>query len=257
MALTQRAQEIARKNDMVMEVRNSWGNKVPVWKPLYSQEKGLRLGITRQQMAYSLRSATNGVPLGEYREGDVFMPILLKDADRDSMNLNDIKTLPVYSAKGRSVKVEQVIDDFSLDYEYSVVKRYNRQRYMMMQCEPKRGANTMAAFSQLWQEIQQEVQVPEGYKLQYFGEQSEQGDCRQYSVDVRSDLSHPVVPLPEILPEAGLDHVYVASDLHRCGIGVAGVWQVARFLCHVRSVRSDRYEYQECDRAGGRNRIAA
>ena len=50
-ALTQRAQEIARKNDMVMEVRNSWGNKVPVWKPLYSQEKGLRLGITRQQMA--------------------------------------------------------------------------------------------------------------------------------------------------------------------------------------------------------------
>ena len=173
-ALTPRAQEIARKNDMVMEVRNSWGNKVPVWKPLYSQEKGLRLGITRQQMAYSLRSATNGVPLGEYREGDVFMPILLKDADRDSMNLNDIKTLPVYSAKGRSVKVEQVIDDFSLDYEYSVVKRYNRQRYMMMQCEPKRGANTMAAFSQLWQEIQQEVQVPEGYKLQYFGEQSEQ-----------------------------------------------------------------------------------
>ncbi len=74
-ALTQRAQEIARNYDQVMEVRNSWGNKVPVWKPLYSQEKGLRLGITRQQVAYSLRSATNGVPLGEYREGDVFMPI--------------------------------------------------------------------------------------------------------------------------------------------------------------------------------------
>ena len=62
-ALTQRAQEIARNYDQVMEVRNSWGNKVPVWKPLYSQEKGLRLGITRQQVAYSLRSATNGVPL--------------------------------------------------------------------------------------------------------------------------------------------------------------------------------------------------
>ena len=64
-ALTQRAQEIARNYDQVMEVRNSWGNKVPVWKPLYSQEKGLRLGITRQQVAYSLRSATNGLPLGE------------------------------------------------------------------------------------------------------------------------------------------------------------------------------------------------
>ena len=173
-ALTQRAQEIARNYDQVMEVRNSWGNKVPVWKPLYSQEKGLRLGITRQQVAYSLRSATNGVPLGEYREGDVFMPILLKDADKDSISLNDIKTLPVYSAKGRSVKVEQVIDDFSLDYEFNVVRRFNREPCMLMQCEPKRGANTMAAFSHLWKEIREKIQVPEGYKMTYFGEQSEQ-----------------------------------------------------------------------------------
>ena len=173
-ALTQRAQEIARNYDQVMEVRNSWGNKVPVWKPLYSQEKGLRLGITRQQVAYSLRSATNGVPLGEYREGDVFMSILLKDADKDSISLNDIKTLPVYSAKGRSVKVEQVIDDFSLDYEFNVVRRFNREPCMLMQCEPKRGANTMAAFSHLWKEIQEKIQVPEGYKMTYFGEQSEQ-----------------------------------------------------------------------------------
>ena len=173
-ALTQRAQEIARNYDQVMEVRNSWGNKVPVWKPLYSQEKGLRLGITRQQVAYSLRSATNGVPLGEYREGDVFMPILLKDADKDSISLNDIKTLPVYSAKGRSVKVEQVIDDFSRDYEFNVVRRFNRERCMLMQCEPKRGANTMAAFSHLWKEVQEKIQVPEGYKMTYFGEQSEQ-----------------------------------------------------------------------------------
>ena len=173
-ALTQRAQEIARNYDQVMEVRNSWGNKVPVWKQLYSQEKGLRLGITRQQVAYSLRSATNGVPLGEYREGDVFMPILLKDADKDSISLNDIKTLPVYSAKGRSVKVEQVIDDFSLDYEFNVVRRFNREPCMLMQCEPKRGANTMAAFSHLWKEVQEKIQVPEGYKMTYFGEQSEQ-----------------------------------------------------------------------------------
>ena len=173
-ALTKRAEEIARNYDQVMEIRNNWGNKVPVWKPLFSQEKGLRLGITRQQVAYSLRSATNGVPLGEYREGDVFMPILMKDADKDSISLNDIKSLPVYSAKGNSVKVEQVIDDFSLDYEFNVIRRYNREKCLLMQCEPKRGANTMAAFSHLWEEIQEKVPAPEGYKLVYFGEQNEQ-----------------------------------------------------------------------------------
>lgn len=175
-ALTQQAEEIARKNDMVMEVRNSWGNKVPIWKPLFSQEKGLRLGITRQQMAYSLKAATNGVPLGEYREGDLFMPILLKDAEIDSLKLSDVKTLPVFSSKGIPVKVEQVIDQFSLDYDFNVIKRYNRERVMMMSCEPKRGANTIAAFNQLWKDIQEQVKVPEGYKLKYFGEQDTQDE---------------------------------------------------------------------------------
>ena len=170
-ALVERAKDIARECDMVTEVRASWGDKVPVWKPLYSQQKGLRLGITRQQVANSFRTATNGIPLGEYREGDVSMPILLKDADLNSMNLNDVKTLPVFSTKGQSVKLEQVIDTFALDYDYNVIRRYNRERCMAMQCDPKRGENTMAAFLQVWNKVRSELDIPEGYSMKYFGEQ--------------------------------------------------------------------------------------
>lgn len=173
-ALTARAKEIARRCDLVMEVRDSWGNKVPSWEPRFSQEKGLRLGITRQQMAYSLLSATGGIPLGEYREGDVFMPILMKTASADNLSLNDLKTLPVYSAKDKAVKMEQVTDEFAIDYDYSVVKRVDRQRCLLMQCEPKRGANTMAAFTEIDRAISEEISLPEGYKLTYFGEQAEQ-----------------------------------------------------------------------------------
>ena len=72
------------------------------------------------------------------------MPILLKDADKDSISLNDIKTLPVYSAKGRSVKVEQVIDDFSLDYEFNVVRRFNRKPRNANQLSHKTSHKTNA-----------------------------------------------------------------------------------------------------------------
>ena len=167
-ALTARAKEIARRCDLVMEVRDSWGNKVPSWEPRFSQEKGLRLGITRQQMAYSLLSATGGIPL------DVFMPILMKTASAGNLSLNDLKTLPVYSAKDKAVKMEQVTDEFAIDYDYSVVKRVDRQRCLLMQCEPKRGANTMAAFTEIDRAIREEINLPEGYKLTYFGEQAEQ-----------------------------------------------------------------------------------
>ena len=173
-ALVERAKDVARDCDMVTEVRSNWGNKVPVWKPLYSQQKGLRLGISRQQVANSFRTSTNGIPLGEYREDDVSMPILLKDADLNSMNLNDVKTLPVFNAKGNSVKLEQVIDTFALSYDYNVIRRFNRERCMAMQCEPKRGENTMAAFQQVLNRVRTEVKVPEGYKMKYFGEQETQ-----------------------------------------------------------------------------------
>ncbi|MEG2239643.1 MAG: efflux RND transporter permease subunit [Alistipes sp.] len=175
-ALTQRAMDVAHKCDMVIDVRGSWGNKIPVWKPTFKQEKGLQLGISRQQLANSLRAATNGMPLGSYREGDVTMPILMKASDIDSLSLNDIKTLPVFSTKTAGVQVEQVVDNFTLDYEYNLIKRYDRQRTMMMQCEPARDVNAIAAFNTVYAAVQKEVKLPEGYSMKYFGDQETQSD---------------------------------------------------------------------------------
>ena len=173
-ALVEQAKDIARQFSSVTNVRSSWGDKVPVWKPSFSQQKGLRLGITRYQVANSFRTATNGLPIGEYREGDLSMPILLMNNGLDTLNLNDIKSIPVFSTKGQSVKVEQVTDRFLLDYDYNMVRRYNRERCMMMQCDPVRGQNTMAAFREGWEAVQKQVEVPEGYQMKYFGEQHTQ-----------------------------------------------------------------------------------
>ena len=240
---------------MVTDIRSNWGDKVPVWKPMFSQQKGLRLGITRQQVANSFRTATNGLPLGEYREGDVSLPILLKDEDVEKMNLNDVKSVPVFSTKGNSVKVEQVIDNFALGYDYNVVRRFNRERCMMMQCEPKRGANTMAAFKQVLTAVQEQMQLPEGYKMKYFGEQETQ-DVSNAALAKNIPLTFPVdlcgsaVSFPQQLPQAGIDYAYVAAGVYRCGMGIALVWQVIGLLCHPRSVGIDWYEYQECHCAG-------
>ncbi len=173
-ALTQRAMDIANKSDVVIDVRRSWGSKVPIWKPTYLPEKGLQLGVTRQQVASAMSTATMGLTLGSYREGDVTMPILLKMTDINTMNLNDIKTLPVFGSNNKIIKVEQVVDDFTLEYDYNMIKRYNRQRVMMMQCEPARDVNAIVAFNQTYQAVKDGVKLPEGYTLKYFGDQETQ-----------------------------------------------------------------------------------
>ena len=38
-ALVERAKKIAHECDMVTDIRSNWGDKVPVWKPMFSQQK--------------------------------------------------------------------------------------------------------------------------------------------------------------------------------------------------------------------------
>ena len=172
--LTEKAMAVMRKCDMVTDIKNSWGNKVPIWEPVYSQERGQRLGITRQAVAYALKITTNGLPIGDYREKDLFMPILLKEDNIASSDIDNMRTLPVFSQSGYAVPLAQVVDSFAFNYNYNVVKRYNREKVMMAQCDSKRGANTMAAFSQMKRMVQDEVAVPQGYRMKIFGEDETQ-----------------------------------------------------------------------------------
>lgn len=172
--LTEKAMAVMRKCDMVTDIKNSWGNKVPIWEPVYSQERGQRLGITRQAVAYALKIATNGLPIGDYREKDLFMPILLKEDNIASSDIDNMRTLPVFSQSGYAVPLAQVVDSFAFNYNYNVVKRYNREKVVMAQCDSKRGANTMAAFSQMKRMVQDEVAVPQGYRMKIFGEDETQ-----------------------------------------------------------------------------------
>lgn len=174
--LTNKVLEIMHRDDDLINVRNSWGNKIPVWKPVYSPERAQPLGVSRQSMAQSIQIGTSGMTLGEYREGDQVLPILLKDNTVDSFRINDLRTLPVFGTTQETTTLEQVVSEFDFQYKFSNVKDYNRQMVMMAQADPRRGVNAIAAFNKIWKEVQEEIQVPEGYTMKYFGEQESQAE---------------------------------------------------------------------------------
>ena len=172
--LTQAAEEIMWRTPGTVNIRNSWGNRVPTWLPLYSQMKGQRIGVTRSQMAQGITIATQGYRLGEYREGDQFMPILLKDENIDTYNLTNLQALPIFTPAGKVYSIEQATDGFRFEYRVGVVKRYNRQRVMKAQCDPGRGVNTMRLYAALRDSVSRGVALPEGYSMKVFGEQESQ-----------------------------------------------------------------------------------
>ncbi|MDE5622680.1 MAG: efflux RND transporter permease subunit, partial [Alistipes sp.] len=177
--LAARAEAIMRRTFGADNVRNGWGNRIPTWQPVYSQMKGQRVGVSRSLMAQGVTIATQGYRLGEYREGDLFMPILLKDDQSEEYNLTALQALPLFTPAGKVRSVGQATDGFRFGYRLGAVKRYNRQRAMRVQCDPARGVNTMELFAALRDSIERNVPLPEGYAMRVFGEQESQQESNE------------------------------------------------------------------------------
>ncbi|MBQ1958056.1 MAG: efflux RND transporter permease subunit, partial [Alistipes sp.] len=136
-------------------------------------------GVGRSGMVQWMTLATSGYKMGEFRRGDEFIPILLKDADIEDYDLSNLESMPVFSQSGRVYSMEQVSSRFDFDYRADVVKQYNRQRVMKAQCDPKDGVNTLQLLGRILKRVKSEVQIPEGYEMKIFGEQESQVESNE------------------------------------------------------------------------------
>lgn len=169
--LTSDAMAIMRRSADARNVRCSWGNRVPVWQPQYSQLRAQRIGVSRSSMLQSLGIAVEGLPVGVYREGDTSLPIILCSTSLVDSSLNALTTTPIFSASGGVYSLSQATSSFALSFDEPVIKRLNSERVMMAQCDPKRGVNSIALMGELRDEIEQNIAIPEGYRMKLFGEE--------------------------------------------------------------------------------------
>ena len=169
--LTHDAMQIMERNGGASNIRNSWGNRVALWQPRYSQIKAQRLGVERGAMLRSLELATSGLAIAEYREDDLTLPILLRTETPMDSAITALETMPVFSRSGNSYSVEQAAAGFDFGFVGSVIKRQDSERVMMAQCDPRRGVNTIRLLESLRKDIEKEVVIPDGYRLELFGEE--------------------------------------------------------------------------------------
>ena len=169
--LTRDAMALFEANPKTQNVRNSWGNRVAEWQPRYSQIKAQRLGVERDAMVSSLEISTSGLPIATYRERDMTMPILLRSEPIPDNSLSALTTMPIFSRSGRSYSLEQAVAGFEFGFVPSVIKRVDAERVMKAQCDPMRGVNAIALLKELEREVADKVSIPEGYRMELFGEE--------------------------------------------------------------------------------------
>ncbi len=172
-ALADTAELILRKDPACGDITNDWRNKVMVWEPKYSQEKAMKVGITRVDLGNSILSSTStGLGIGLYRDNDVMRPIFLKTDQASQNNIERIENSMVWGSRAKaSVPLKEIVDgDMKVGFENSVIQRYNRQRAITVQCDPvdpnMSGATLM---SKVGSKIEA-IPLPKGYSFMWDGE---------------------------------------------------------------------------------------
>ena len=247
--LTQAAEDIMWRTPGTANIRNSWGNRVPTWLPLYSQMKGQRIGVTRSQMAQGITIATQGYRLGEYREGDQFMPILLKDENIDAYNLTNLQALPIFTPAGKVYSIEQATDGFRFEYrggggealqppagDEGAVRSGARGQYDGAVRRPARfGDPRRAAARRLFDEGLRRAGEPAGVQF---------GAGRVHAPDDDPDRHRPAPAVPQ-LPRTGHHPADDPPDLYRRGAGAGRYGQGVQLLFAAGTAGACGNEYQE------------
>ena len=160
-SLVGQAIEIMRRNPKVADARNEWGNMALMLRPVYDPVKAGELGITKAQMMQSVKSISDGVPVGIYRDNEKKVPVLLKSEGYDITDAASLGNFSVWNGE-RSAPLSQVTERIETTWEFPQMRTYNRQLSMAAMCGVKPG-HTMA---EVHGEIRSEIEampLPPGY----------------------------------------------------------------------------------------------
>ncbi|MCY4219001.1 MAG: efflux RND transporter permease subunit [Gammaproteobacteria bacterium] len=151
-------------------IKDDWRRQVPVIQPIYSQNKGERLGITRKAVSEALHEHFEGRQRGLYREGDNLIPIISRSEEKERLEPWSLPSVQVISQiSQKAVPLAQVIDGGIFTWRDARLLRTNRILSIKVQCDPAPGVYADDLFSRLKSKIEA-IELPEGYSLQWEGE---------------------------------------------------------------------------------------
>jgi multidrug efflux pump len=97
-----------RAHAATYDVNVDWGDKVLALRVDVDQDRARALGVTSSGVSRSLAGAVSGVTIGQYREADRLVDVVLRGPPTARSSLDALGEMPVTTASGKSVPLAQV-----------------------------------------------------------------------------------------------------------------------------------------------------
>ena len=100
--------KVMRANPLISTVHNDWLEPVPSLKLDIDQDRARAIGVSSQAVRQTLQAVLSGVTIGEFREGEETIGVVLRDPSGQSGALNAVENAYVKTARGDAVPLTQV-----------------------------------------------------------------------------------------------------------------------------------------------------
>lgn len=143
-----------RQNPNTRGVNDNWNESVKTVRLEVDQAKARALGVTSQSIAQASRILLSGAAVGQYREGDQLIDIVLRQPLSERDTLSDLAQAYVPSASGRSIPLLQIATPV-FAWEPGVMWREGRQFAITVQADIAEGLQGATVTAQLLPALRQ------------------------------------------------------------------------------------------------------
>jgi len=159
-------------------VDDDWGPKIKKLIVQVDQTKLSQSGLTNQDIALSLNTYLSGQNVGDYREDDNTIPIVMQAAGNQNTTFEKIESLSIFSQRtGKNIPLAQVASILP-DWQYAKILRRDLKRTITVNCELQNGytASDITSVLKPWIE-EQYKSWKRGYEYELGGEAESSSDA--------------------------------------------------------------------------------
>ncbi len=153
--LRQHADEVKtvmRASANMRGVNDNWNESVKVLRLEVDQDKARALGVTSQSIAQASKVMQSGMQVGQYREGDKLIDIVLRQPEDERRAITDIANAYLPTATGKSIPLTQIAKPV-FTWEPGVMWRDGREYAITVQGDVVEGMQGATVTQQLLPEL--------------------------------------------------------------------------------------------------------
>lgn len=179
--LAAKAEELIGEDEGAYNIRDDWRARTKMIRPQFNEQKARRLGISKSDLDNVLLTSLSGKQVGVYRDGTQLLPIIARSPANERLNVESVHDLQIYSpVLGVFIPVTQVVDEFDVQWEDSLIMRRDRKRTITVMADHNvLGDETPAKlFARIRGPIEN-MELPRGYQLEWGGEYESSSDAQK------------------------------------------------------------------------------